>query len=95
MQARLAWTLATCADDSLRDGARALELARAAVATSKNRSVMAREALAAALAETGDFEQALHVIGELSADPDLPDDPRLYVRLEQAREAYNNGRPFR
>ena len=56
---------------------------------------MAREALAAALAETGDFAQALEVLLELSVEPELPDDSELGARLERARAAYQAGRPYR
>lgn len=53
----LAWLLATTSDAALRNGARAVEHARKALALGMNAAWM--DTLAAALAETGDFEQAV------------------------------------
>lgn len=54
----LAWLLSTCVDDKVRDGSRALELARKACALSGKDDFNALDTLAAALAETGDYEEA-------------------------------------
>lgn len=53
----LSWMLATCPDDALRDGKRALELAMAAEAAHPESATA--DTLAAAYAELGDFEKAL------------------------------------
>ncbi|MEE4297870.1 MAG: hypothetical protein V2J24_00385 [Pseudomonadales bacterium] len=53
----LAWMLATAPDANDRDAARALDLARAAVAEQEDARTL--EALAAALAESGRFEEAV------------------------------------
>ena len=71
LRAQLAWVLATCKKDALRDGARAVTLARGALQDSAGQSVKAREALAAALAETGDFVAATLVLDQLMTDPSL------------------------
>src|SRR5262249_27778449 len=55
----LAWTLATCSDDRQRDGKRALELATKACELSDWKDVQFLDTLAAAAAETGDFERAV------------------------------------
>lgn len=54
-----AWRLATCSESSLRDGARALELAQVAVAASARTNASFLDTLAAAYAETGQFQQAV------------------------------------
>jgi hypothetical protein len=54
----LAWLLATCPDRSLRDGNRAVILARHASEQSHNQNPMILGTLAAALAEKGNFSEA-------------------------------------
>lgn len=55
----LAWLLSTCPDDKVRDGARALELARKACALPGGGDFNGLDTLAAALAETGAFPEAI------------------------------------
>ncbi len=55
----LAWLLATCPDDKYRDGKRAVELATNACEMSGWKYANGIVALAAAYAETGDFENAV------------------------------------
>lgn len=55
----LAWLLATCPDSRIRDGKRALTEATRACTLTKWKSAPCLEALAAAAAETSDFEQAV------------------------------------
>lgn len=55
---RFAWLLATCPDPAVRDGARALHLARQIAAESASLDADAVEILAAAQAETGDTTTA-------------------------------------
>ncbi len=54
-----AWLLATCPDDSVRDGKRALQFARAASQRLGNNNAMLLDTLAAAEAESGDFRSAV------------------------------------
>ncbi len=54
---RFAWFLATCPDEHIRDGERALEIAQKAVEMKKTSTSM--NALAAAYAETGNFQEAV------------------------------------
>ena len=54
-----AWLLATCPDDSVRDGQRAVKHARGASETLKHGSPMVLDTLAAAEAEIGDFRSAV------------------------------------
>jgi tetratricopeptide (TPR) repeat protein len=54
-----AWLLATCPDDTVRDGKAAVEAARKALELAKDSGGATWEALAAALAEAGDFAGAV------------------------------------
>jgi tetratricopeptide (TPR) repeat protein len=58
IQNQLAWMLATATEPSLRNGARAVELARLANERSRQGDPLILGTLAAALAETGDFADA-------------------------------------
>jgi tetratricopeptide (TPR) repeat protein len=69
LRAELAWLLATGPVVAIRNGPRALELARGAVADSSAQCLKAREALAAAFAETGDFSNAAATVRNLLEDP--------------------------
>jgi tetratricopeptide (TPR) repeat protein len=84
----MAWLLATCPDDAHRDGARAVSLARRAL--EQNGGSSARDALAAALAETGDFpgavEQAQQAV-DLTVAEDSGELARRRARLEHYRNA--------
>jgi len=58
-QNNLAWLLATCPDEAIRDGEQAVELATAACESQRYRSAGTIDTLAAAYAEQGDFKEAL------------------------------------
>lgn len=84
----LAWLLSTCPDDAHRNGARAVKLARQALAQGGGAS--ARDALAAALAETGDFPGAVEsaqIAVELTSPEDSAELARRRARLEHYRNA--------
>jgi tetratricopeptide (TPR) repeat protein len=55
----LAWVFATCPDDSIRDGRRAVELAEKALRISGGKIPMVFRVLAAAYAENGRFSRAI------------------------------------
>ena len=57
-RSNLAWLLATCPDDKVRDGKKALELATKSCEMTKWQSAYFLSVLAAAQAETGNFDQA-------------------------------------
>ncbi|HUU95678.1 MAG TPA: hypothetical protein VM487_08050, partial [Phycisphaerae bacterium] len=91
---RAAWLLATCPDDSIRDGSRALQLARAAgQRTSKNARLC--DTLAAALAELGDFQQAVQQATEAVRLAEKSGQPELARRIARRLEGYRAGRPYR
>ncbi|MDP7019665.1 MAG: tetratricopeptide repeat protein [Pirellulaceae bacterium] len=58
-KAGLAWTLSTAAEDNLRDGDRALALAKSLTATSAADAYQTFDILAAAHAEVGEFDSAI------------------------------------
>lgn len=62
VQNNLAWLLATCADASLRNGDKAVDLARRANQLTGEGNPMVLRTLAAALAETGRFSDAVQTI---------------------------------
>jgi len=87
-----AWLLATSEYAELRDGTRALSLARRAVARDRNPSFL--DTLAAAYAEAGQFEQAITLQREaLAAVPE--DATQLAAELAAHLEAFESGRPWR
>ncbi|HMP81251.1 MAG TPA: tetratricopeptide repeat protein [Verrucomicrobiota bacterium] len=63
----LAWILATCPDPALRDGAKAVELARRADQLTGGNSPVILRTLSAALAESGQFPEAIAAVEEAIA----------------------------
>jgi tetratricopeptide (TPR) repeat protein len=93
-QITLAWFLATCPDASLRDGNKAVDLARQANATTGGENPLMLHTLAAALAEAGRFPEsvetarrALHLAGAQS-------NTKLAGALESEMKLYQAGAPF-
>jgi len=58
-QSNLAWVLATCPQDSARDGQRALAIMQQLMSDKRRNNPNLLDTLAAAFAETGQFEQAV------------------------------------
>ena len=87
----LAWILATCPTDELRDGERAVEWATRACEASEWANYWWIDTLAAAHAETGDFAKAVEM--QEKAITLGPEERRaeLLARLE----LYQAGKPFR
>jgi len=91
----MAWSLATSPLDSLRNGAKAVELGRRAIDLSQGNSAAAMDALAAAYAESQQFADALRVAQQALTLAQTAGDAAL-VQAVQARIAlYQQGRPFR
>ena len=87
----LAWLLATCEDDRVRDGDQAVTLAERAARLTDNENPLVLDTLAATYAEAGDFEKAARwqtKAIELSPS-DRKDDGRAKLEL------YRSGSPFR
>ncbi len=100
----IAWTLATDGDAGRRDGQLALVLALELNAVTGGVEPALLETLAAAQAETGDFDSAvktvqtaLDVVGEDTGRQELPpaDRQRLAALLERRLEQYRQGVPVR
>jgi tetratricopeptide (TPR) repeat protein len=87
----LAWTLATSTFDDLRDGRRAIELATKACELTSYKAAHILSTLAAAYAETGDFEKAK----EWSAKAVDAGDERQKLQLTKELKSYEEGKPWR
>ncbi|HEY1065110.1 MAG TPA: tetratricopeptide repeat protein [Pirellulales bacterium] len=88
----IAWLLCTSTQDSVRDGKRALEYAKTAAEETNYDTPHILSTLAAAYAETGDFEKALDWINKALAK--VGDDP-VRASLENEKKHYVEKKPFR
>jgi len=105
VQYDLAWLLATCPDESIRDGKRSVRLARRVCEATRFGSHRGLDLLAAALAENGDFDGAAETAKralELArkAPSDLPprDEPGRTTAAEDIEgrlRLYEQGKAFR
>lgn len=89
----LAWVLATSPDDKLRDGQRAIKLATEACEVTEYKKPHILSTLAAAYAETGDFETAAKWSGkavELGAKDEEVDE-----QLKKELQSYQQKKPWR
>ncbi len=90
----LAWLLATCNENSVRNGARAVELAKRLNSGQTTNDPLVLDILAAAFAEAGDFTQAretqIEAIKRLGSQ-----NANALTAFEQRLRHYEDGRPFR
>lgn len=95
-QNNLAWLLSTCPDGSVRDGERAIALAKEILAVVPH-DVAYLDTLGAALAETGQFEEAERVVRQaLSNVPQrVPKSHATVVQLNKHLDSYKDRRPWR
>lgn len=91
----LAWRLATCADDKIRDGKRAVELARRATGLTEGDNPMFLDTLAAAYAETGEFGEALAIAGRAKALALEFKAPQVADEIAARIEYYKENKPYR
>jgi Tfp pilus assembly protein PilF len=90
----LAWLLATSPEEAIRDGKRAIELATKACEVTKWEQPHIISTLAAAHAETGDFDAARKYSAQaVEADADSP--PEVRQQLEGELANYRAGKPWR
>ncbi|MGI9458235.1 MAG: tetratricopeptide repeat protein, partial [Aeoliella sp.] len=87
----LAWVLATSPDDKVRDGKRAVELATKACELTDYNKPHILSTLAAAFAESGDFETAI----EWSQKAVDMDDSEQEEQLAKELASYQGGQPWR
>jgi tetratricopeptide (TPR) repeat protein len=80
----LAWILATCSEDGLRDGTRAYRLAAQAMSLTNGENASILDTLAAAYAECGDFRHAIEY--QESALKLVPGEAPMESRLELYRK---------
>jgi arylsulfatase A-like enzyme/Flp pilus assembly protein TadD len=91
-----AWALATLPREDLRNGALAVEVARAALAASGTDDPGTLDTLAAALAETGDFEQAVQVQSGAIRQLEKARAPKAMIAaFEDHLETFEASRPIR
>jgi Flp pilus assembly protein TadD len=93
-QNNLAWLLATCPDASIRNGARAVELAEGAnqLAGGKNPAVL--DTLAAAYAEAGRFSEAIVTAKQAFELAMAAGRKELAGQAESRLKLYESGRPY-
>lgn len=87
----LAWVLATSPEDDLRDGQRAIELATRACEITEYKTPHVLSTLAAAYAESGDFENAI----KWSQKAVELNDPENKEQMENELKSYRDGKPWR
>jgi Flp pilus assembly protein TadD len=90
----LAWLLATCPDADARDGKRAVEIALRACQLTSYQNAADLDTLAAAYAETGDFDNAVKwettYLSSLSLTPSDASDGQARLALYQAHKPYHS-----
>lgn len=91
----LAWLLATCKEDALRNGRKAVDLARQADAQSGGENPTVLHTLAAALAETGQFDDAIKTVQRAIGLARASGQQDLVKRFDRELKQYQAGLPFR
>jgi tetratricopeptide (TPR) repeat protein len=95
VQISLAWLLATCADASLRNGGKAVELAQQADALSGGANPFILDTLAAAFAEAGRFSDAERTAQKALDLARAAGQPDLVRKLNAELKLYESGLPCR
>jgi tetratricopeptide (TPR) repeat protein len=95
LRQRLAWLLATSPEPDLRNGPEALTLATSLCEETKYRNVLHLDTLAAACAETGDFDSAVSHLERALAHLELqrPDDEETRRAIDARLSGYRMNRP--
>jgi protein O-mannosyl-transferase len=91
----LAWVFATCPEDSIRDGTRAVELAEKALRISRGKIPMIYRVLAAAYGESGRFADAVETAQRGVELANNQGNPALAAELKSNIALYQSGRPLR
>src|SRR5438477_6772165 len=90
----LAWVLATAADDSVRDGKRAIQLAERANMLTGNNDPTILHTLAAAYAEAGRFGEALQTARRAMKLANRTDNNTVYNAIRDELPLYELGLPY-
>jgi len=91
----LAWLLATCPDDSIRDGTEAVRLAEQAARLSQLRDPSILDTLSTAYAEAGEFDKAIRIVGKAIELAKAQGRLAIVDAIQQRGEMFRQGRPFR
>ena len=91
----LAWVFATSPEDSIRNGARAVELAERALHLSSGKIPMIFRILGAAYAENGRFSQAIETAQHGSELANSQGNQGLAAELQRNIAVYQSGKPLR
>lgn len=91
----LAWLLATSRDDEVRDGEQAVRFARDACVATGFDKAEALDTLAAAYAETGEYEKAISTATSARQIAARMDDRALIVEIDKRLDLYRAGNPYR
>jgi arylsulfatase A-like enzyme len=91
----LAWMLATCPAASIRNGAKAVEMAQLVVQGPYSREPSCLDTLAAAYAEARQFPKAVATAEEAVALAKLAGQTSLALEIQSRLELYRAGRPYR
>jgi tetratricopeptide (TPR) repeat protein len=94
VQNNMAWLLATTSDKSLRNGPKAVELARQANGLTGGSNALILHTLAAALAEEGDFPEAMNTAQRALGLADAQANFGLVRALQAELKLYQAGSPF-
>jgi tetratricopeptide (TPR) repeat protein len=94
VQNNLAWVLATCPEGALRNGNKAVELARQADTLAGGENPTILHTLAAALAEAGRFAEAVETAQRASHLAETQSNPDLARQLQSEIKLYQLGTPF-
>jgi Flp pilus assembly protein TadD len=94
IQNNLAWLLATCPETSLRDGSRAVTLALSADGMTGGNNPIILHTLAAALAQTGDFTNAVNTALQAAEFAEAQSNQALADQLRSESKLYRAGKPF-
>jgi tetratricopeptide (TPR) repeat protein len=90
-----AWVLATSPDDKVRDGARALELAKKACDITKYEAAHILSTLAAAYAEKGNFDEARKWSRQAVELNKAGKDEEITAELAKELSSYQENKPWR
>jgi len=94
VQGNLAWLLATCPEASLRNGTKAVELARQANKLTGGENPVILLTLAAAFAENGRFSEAVETAQHALRLAEAQSNTRLAGQLQFELKLYQAGSPF-